>query len=513
MSVLLVISEVLASPVGSFVYHLLLLLAIEAALGMAWSEWQRTRSKQAQRLLRAMIGLTVVRVSYVVGAVITLSGFVSPQILLPPLERFADTASIVILGWAFLPPAERGVRAWDIVFGANLVLAAGACVGSTLLWAEALALNPAADYSSSWQASAPVLSRATGWTVWQMVLLFLNGVVAVRYRRPGWGFFVVAMGLMFFGRPVQVVYLAPVPHLPIWERLANLVAYPLVAVAVYQSIVTDLRAHGRQTEKHRQASMAHVKDLIVVLESSLQMSNSLSLSSVLDNAVRGVARVMEADQCAIGLLEEGEPGLMRLAAVYNPARPGRSEAVTFPLEYQLTIQQALRRKRRVIVRRSDNIQLKVLFSLMGSSETGPLLVQPMLSEGRTIGTILVGNSLSRRAFTSNQVKLCQVMADQIVAAILNARRYQSAQARIQDLHRSLEEERRVSQHARTQIQGLGQHKLGAGTGREDSGQRQKMDLDLDDALEVEFVSRPATEDATHERVPVLAPTVLEAELA
>lgn len=499
MSFLLVISEVLASPLGSFVYHLLLLLAVEAALGMAWSEWRRTGSKQAQRLLTAMIGLTVVRVSYIVGAAITLSGLVSPQVLLPPLERFADTASIVILGWAFLPPAERGMRAWDVVFGANLVLAGGAFVASVLLWAEALALNPApvallrtgADYSSSWQASA--------WSVWQMVLLLLNGVVALRYRRPGWSFFAVAMGLMFLGRPVQMLYLSPVPHLPIWERLANLMAYPLVAVAVYQSIVTDLQARGRQVEKQRQASMEHVKDLIVVLESSLQMSNSLSLSAVLDNAVRGVAHVMDADQCAIGLLEEGEPGLMRLAAVYNPARPGRTEAVTFPLEYQLTIQQALRRKRRVIVKRSDNIQLKVLFSLMGSSETGPLLVQPMLSEGRTIGTILVGNSRSRQAFGSNHIKLCQVMADQIVAAILNARRYQSAQARIQDMHESLEGDRRVSQLSRAQVRGLPPQRHGASSGRENEGQqRDVVGFDLDDALEVEFVSRPARAESAVE---------------
>jgi hypothetical protein len=328
-------------------------------------------------------------------------------------------------------------------------------------------------------------------------LLLVNGVVALRYRRPGWSYFAVTMGFMFLGRPAQMIYLAPVPHLPIWERLANLVAYPLLAVAVYQSIVTDLRAHGRQMESYHEASMAHVKDLIVVLESSLQMSNSLSLSSVLDNAVRGMARVMEADQCAIGLLDEGEPGLMRLAAVYNPARPGRSDAVTFPLEYQLTIQQALRRKRRVIVRRSDNIQLKVLFSLMGSSETGPLLVQPLISEGRTIGTILVGNSRSRRPFDSNQVKLCQVMADQIVVAILNARRYQSAQARIRDLHESMEEERRVSQPARAQVRGLPAKGRGADTQRAVSKQQQP-DIDLDDALEVEYVSVSTAADAGRE---------------
>ena len=104
MWILTEISNILASPLGSLVYHLILLLTVEAALGMAWGEWRRTRREQAQRLLFAMGGLIIVRVVHLVAGVIVALGWAEGWILLPSLERFADTASICLLGWAFCVP-------------------------------------------------------------------------------------------------------------------------------------------------------------------------------------------------------------------------------------------------------------------------------------------------------------------------------------------------------------------------------------------------------------------------
>ena len=58
----------------------------------------------------------------------------TPEALLPPLERFADTASICLLGWAFVVPERRRGRGWRFLLGANLILAVGVCVGFTLSW-------------------------------------------------------------------------------------------------------------------------------------------------------------------------------------------------------------------------------------------------------------------------------------------------------------------------------------------------------------------------------------------
>jgi GAF domain-containing protein len=209
-----------------------------------------------------------------------------------------------------------------------------------------------------------------------------------------------------------------------------------------------MRVQIGHLEDISQASLDQIKSLLFLIEAGRKVSGSLNLGTVLDNAVNTVARALDADQCAIALPDQDDEGQMSLAAVHNPARQGRAEAVTFPVEYQLTIQQAMRRKKRIAVEELDNVQLKVLFGLMGSGETGPLLVQPLLLDGEAIGAILVGNSRSRRPFSSHDAKLCQSMAEQVAGAIENARRYQALEHRDRELFR-LPGENASAQQGRT----------------------------------------------------------------
>jgi hypothetical protein len=447
MSALQLIGEVLTSPQGSFLYHFLLLLAVGAAFGMALGDWRFSRRAQARHFMLCMAGLLLVRLPYILVALVSSSGGVSAPAVFPPLERFADTASIALLGWAFLPPIRRALRAWDVVFGANLVLAVLVTVIFSISWGRAISAQPSLDYNASWQS--------TVWAVWQMSLILLASIAAVRFQMPGWETFLVAMLVMFVGRPLQMASPTAVIHIPIWYRLANLIAYPLVAVAVYQNIVSGIRSQSGQLQDISQASLDEIKSLLFLLESSQQVSSSLNPSTVLDNAVWAAARVLEADQCGIAFPKEEDPSQMHLSAVYSPRRQGRPEAVTFPLEHQLAIQQAMRRKKHMILdEESDNVQLQVLFSFLGSSDAGPLLVQPMMYEGEAVGVIIAGNALSQRPFTLNEAKLSAHLAKHIVGALLNSQRYQSAQERIEELHRALESERRNTQRAKTQVREL-----------------------------------------------------------
>jgi signal transduction histidine kinase/GAF domain-containing protein len=502
MSGLSEVSNILSSSLGSLVYHLLLLLAVQAALGITWGERRRGRQEQAQRLLLAMLGLTAVRIAYVVAALVASSGWARPEVLLPPLERFADTASIALLGWAFMPPAKGGVRAWDLIFGGNLALAIGACVVFVFLWSNQLIANNNLNYNAHWQALV--------WTLWQMALVPLAIVAVLRDRQEGWGIFFLAMVLMFAGQILQLILPTAVPHLPVWERLANLVAYPLIAVAIYQHIVSGLRVHSRQLQDISQASLDQIKSLLFLFDASRKMSGSLDLTTVLDNAVQGVAQALDADQCAIAFLENGGAGQMRLAAIYNPSRKGRGESVAFPLEYQLTVQQAMRRKKYIIVEESDNVQLKVLFALLGSSEVGPLLVQPLTIEGDAIGVIIVGNSRSRRAFAPNEAKLCQSMAEQLAGSIQNARRFQELQQRSEKLRLSHEQEREVFRQTATRIQEM-TDRLAAGQTERDELRRQlDMARDARNALEIKLVSNRAEVDTLTERIAVLETDLAQA---
>lgn len=502
MTLLLKASEILSTPQGSLVYYLLVLWAVIAGLGMAWGEWRRARNEQAQRLLLAMGGLVLLRVVYAVVALIASADWLDRMVLLPPLERFVDTVSISLLAWAFMPPLRREARIWNWVFGVNLALAAVVFIAFTFIWGQALTGDAGLSYNTFWQAYV--------WLVWQAALILLALVAVFRSRGEGWGTFVPAMVLMMAGVILQWFSPAVAPHLPVWQRLTNLMAYPLIAVAVYQEIVAGLRVHSRELQDISQASMDQIKSLLYLFEASQKTSGSLDLNTVLDNAVEGIAQVLEADQCAIAFPVESDPGQMRLVAIHNPTRKGRGEAVAFPLEYQLTVQQAIRRKKRVVVAESDNIQLKVLFAQLGSGETGPLLVQPLLTDGEPIGAIIVGNARSRREFTANEAKLCQSMAEQLVAAIQNARLYEGAQARVQGLLRVQREEKQVLDQAKEQVQELADRMTEAQSKIEELQQREEMTREARNALEIRLVSSRAEADTLSERLAVLETDLAQA---
>jgi signal transduction histidine kinase len=493
-------SNILNTPEGSLVYHLLVFWAVVAALGVAWGEWRRARNEQTQRLFLAMGGLVLVRAVYALVAIVGSVAGIDGETLLPPVERFVDTVSIGFLAWAFLPSLKHGARAWDWVLGANLALAVVVCSVFTILWGQARASDATLAYSVYWQAGV--------WAVWQLVLILAASAAFVRSQGPGWGTLLSAMVLMLVGVLVQWISAPDGAHLPLLQRLANLVAYPLVAVAIYQEIMAGMWVQSREMQDISQASLDQMKDLLNLFEVGQRTSGSLELSEVLDNAVEGIARVLSADQCAIVFPDEGDSGTMRLVAIYNPTRQGRGEAVTFPRDYQLKVQQAIRRRKPVIVEDSDNVQLRMLFALLGSGETGPLLVQPLVGEKETIGAIIAGNSRSRRSFTANEAKLCQSMAGQVVAAIQNARLYESARKRIDDLSKAQVEGRRLLGETQAQLKELGDRLKGAWAQNDELRAREKADREARNELEIRLASSRAEAEALSERM-----AVLEADLA
>jgi signal transduction histidine kinase len=346
--------------------------------------------------------------------------------------------------------------------------------------------------------------------MWQLGLLLVAGSAAVWSREDGWGAFLAALLVLFVGIVLEWVLPSEVPNVPVWQRLASLVAYPLIAVAVYLKLIGGLRVRSSEFRDISQASLDQMKSLLNLFEASQQTSSTLDTATVLENAVQGIARVLDADQCAIVFPEEADSGTMRLVAIHNPLRQGRGEAVTFPLDYQLTVQQAIRRRKPVLVGESDNIQLKVLFALLGSGETGPLLVQPLLTEKEAIGAIIAGNSRTRRAFTANEVKLCGSLAEQVVAAVQNARLYQVAKGQIQALNKAQAESRRELQVANGQIQELSGRLTEAQEEIAELKQYEEAVREAHHALEVGLVGNQSETDALSERLVVLETDLAEA---
>ncbi|MBN1994395.1 MAG: GAF domain-containing protein [Anaerolineae bacterium] len=416
----------LGSPAIALAYHLFTLIAIEAALFIAWGQWRRSDSFRARRLTIAFAGITVLRLMFIVLALI---GAVSADFAnhwLPPFERIIAICSAGFLVWGFTPLfREKG-------FVGTTVLALNA-VFAFAFYFLAIAFWQGNDFNRDilWEL----------WFVaWQTVLVLFGAVSCAMKLDEERAYALVGFGTLFMGYMLHVYAILassyPLPHNPVFVRLAEMIAYPFFAVAVYQGAIQSLSARSRELQNLSEVSLDQIRGLISLFEAARQISSSLELSDVLDGAARSVAMAIGADQCAIALPEDGGDDLsqLRMVSIYNPSRRGRGESVSFPANEQQVIKHALKRKYQVHVDEyQDNHQIRLLFTLMGAGDVGPLLVQPLLKEGEPIGVLILGNAVSKRVFTDSETQLCKALADHISVSIDHAKEYMASSAKAQQL--------------------------------------------------------------------------------
>jgi PAS domain S-box-containing protein len=431
MSVIFNLIAQLSHPPGGLVYHLITLFTIEASLGMALGLWRRVPRQGCGRFIVAFGGLLLARGVLIALALLAQTGFLTFAALAPPLERFFDTASVILLCWAFvLPTLHLDARVSSIFLLANLSAATATGLLLTTLWWSALSLDSTLDYSRHWQVIL--------WECWQILLLGLACLVLMRRKSKERDILLGAFACLLGGHLLQLLYPPELPHVAGWERLATLVAYPLLTVVVYRSVHAELDA---SREELRSELSSYVQDLQTISKESLRqrqefstlletgrmVNASLDLAEVLQQVVDSIALGANADYGVIALLEPSLGDQMRVLAGYDPlGRPDwEASDIRFSLSRHHLIEHAIRRRRQIILQEvEESSQLLALHALLGSVEMGPLIVQPLVHKNESLGVIILSNSRTKRRFTQDDGRLCEALASQVTAAIANARLYQ-----------------------------------------------------------------------------------------
>ena len=444
----------LSTQPGSLIYHLIVLLVIEAGLAIAWGQWRRSRNIwpyaptfQVRIRIVALGGILGLRGLLAVVALIAGHSPETAVVWIPPLERAIDVASLALLAWVFVPILRDHVLAGVGLLVINTLAVGIFYIVLTVLWGDQVAQGGAAllDYNQSDQEWV--------WVTWQIVIttaavigLGMPLLQGTRDLDEEGSLSLVAFGGLLLGYGLHFLVLAgvlppyPVANVATWTRLGQLVTYPLLVFAIYQGTIATLSSKSEELRGLSQTSLDQIKGLINLFEASRKISKSLDLSEIVEGATQNIAQVTNADQCAIALLEGGQTApasgisQLRLAAIHNPARQGRGEAVAFPINEQQAIKHALRRMRQVQINEIEgNPQLRILFSLMGSEKTGPVLIQPLVHHDTALGVLIVGNGTSGRPFSASESQLCRTLAAQVAIAIENARTHQALATKAQQL--------------------------------------------------------------------------------
>jgi signal transduction histidine kinase/GAF domain-containing protein len=429
--------KLLLAPPGGLVYHLLILFSLEATLGLAVGAWRRRRVGGPEEISDTFVvtaaGMLLARLVLIVVALFGLSETRYTATVMPPLERAVDTAVILLLAWALLPWGRHQNLSW---FFPGFGLLSTALVFAFLLpgWQTDLAANPSLFYNGTLQEG-----------VWILVRLALLGsiVLGLLWRRGReWALWLSVPLLLAVGQVLQLLTPDRVVHIAGWERLVQLIAFPLLAVTVYRCVMGELSLRTHELEEASQDSLSQIAGLIYLLESGQRTGASLDMDEVLSRAVREVVRILKVDICGLFFPVDVAQDKASLAAVYSPQSRGAAQAVEFSLAEHPALDHAVKRRKQIVITASaDQSQVRELYGLMGSNGAGPVLIQPLLYNGTAIGALLLGNPTSQQQFTSNQQKLCQALSRQVAVAIENARRYQASQTELEAWKAQLQEGR------------------------------------------------------------------------
>lgn len=422
--------ELLVSPPGDLVYHLVTLFAIQFFLSIAVGHWRRHRDDPvAFRMFAAALGVTVTRVLAVLVAAFDRAGLLAASTVLPPLERWLETVTLAWVIWAFVPSLQQVPRLSTALLLVTLFGTFCLYVISALLWLRG---SSSRGYVQTGSA-----------VIWELVALGLSVVGLLStwiVRRSEWGVLTGLFLLWLMGHALQLIdfWLALPPLHPDtagWVRAGSLVALPLLASLAYRQVLFVSPSVARRPEH----------GLFEVLQVLRRLERGRDINAGLRALAPLLATLMEADVVAIGLTE-GQAGQdVRIVAVHPSAGKSTSRSdLVLPAADHLLLDTALRSSQlqraygsRSVGERQQNVLRRLgddpllarheqlsplgIYQQLGIASTGPLLVQPLVHRGRAWGLLLVGYPFSQRVWTAAEEQLLQTVGALIAVALSNAR--------------------------------------------------------------------------------------------
>ncbi|MBC7250914.1 MAG: GAF domain-containing protein [Anaerolineae bacterium] len=171
---------------------------------------------------------------------------------------------------------------------------------------------------------------------------------------------------------------------------------------------------------------------------------TLDLDEVLTLITRKTAEALRVERCALFLLDESAQELV-LRAADNPGWSGEFLGLRLPLEARPQVADAIARQEPVEIRDvfADE-RLRDFWPQARRLGLKAHLAVPLIVKGKAIGAISLDRTGVRPPFTPEDVNLCQAIAHQAASAIDNARLYQEARRRAEQLRLVNDVSRQIS---------------------------------------------------------------------
>ncbi len=436
---------------GALVYHLVTLFAIQLIAGVALGHWQRRRDEASARMLVMSLVLFLARAVLMLLAMLNAIGLISSAVVFPPLERFLHLITILMVVWAFLPVLEQNRHLSTPLLLLTTLVAAGAYAAFASLWPQAEVQGIV--YNGYWQERV--------WELSTTAILGLAFVTNLVWRGHDWGWLACLLGLWLLSHALQLAFPAPDANTAGWVRLGNLAALPLLGTLIYRRA---LGAAEPRVDEDEDTSWGAAG----ILEAAQRIRADGSLESAFELVAPSIARTLDADITALGLMVPGPTEVLRVIALHPPTSVTvTGQEPTLLLSKHPSLAAACHSQR--LERTSADGKASLtdgLYRRLGFDGWGPLLVQPLVADNEVVGLILVGNPESQRAWNTREEQGLQVIADVLSSAIAGDSKGESVSeeqwelardeaqrmaSRVDELEARLERQRRRSEELSTKL--------------------------------------------------------------
>lgn len=421
-------------------FFLLVMACSQGSLFLAFGHRSRFPLEYStQRYVIATAALVMVWLVMLGAAVVALYGNIDANLFMPPLERLAQTLTLLLLGWAFLSAdfvfwrSRSNLFIFGCVFLLTLLFINTA--RSWLLEYEAgLAFN-AGEYAPMWSAVTGCLAAAllllTALNTRHIVdaplkaMLFLFFVVG-----SAWELWQIAQGQVAgnYQGGARLAYAAGLVLLPvIIHRLAiSLLENSLVEVV----LAASQQAAAVPAEATGGAELAP-RDGLSLSPDSPRLLDAIGV--LLQNGDRADAqeRVIQAVQSALGaqlclLLKLPNDNTADIVAGWDATTQKSLADAALDLSEQPTLLAAAKRGHTTTLLPDHHTdELHDLFRRIGADGMGSMLVQPVMAHGELEGLLLVGSPASREDLNEADRSLLAEIA--AVAAFLLAEQAENGQ--------------------------------------------------------------------------------------
>lgn len=414
------------------IYPLIAIEFLLIGLVMTLNEWRRGESMECRRLSAVFGLILVLRIAYLAA---------NGNVVFPVLKPFIECVSLILVFWAFTRSLFNIPEQADALRTLLLVLALAGAMITLALWLHG-------GRQTTWYAYTGPGAMLL-WHLPQVGLAGLGTWLVLWRRSEQRGILTFVFSLFALGNIAGLF-----GYGAIMDPL-NAVIYPLLAVATYQMITSDLRSFGEELRSVSEQSLSHTKERVFLLEISRAASKSFELSTLLEVIAQYSGLAFDADRVTLMLFDDRTAGRLQVAARYQPLSFGEaeSEQTHFYVNHSPLLSQAIEQQRQF---RFDDGELglgseqdtQTLQALLGLEAMGPLLVQPLILNAQTIGLAVAVRSHGRPAFTDEESRLFEAMASLVSAALEHSHLYQELKETNEELVRLNQDLQAAYQHLR-----------------------------------------------------------------